>query len=126
MSNTLLFVSSMVMSMMHVYCSILFRPLDTSLKLIVYAGSVTSVINHSSSLWIARIMDRTMMFIGACYDMYFLYTHSTPMYFLIMAIALFALSKLTNNYYIHASSHICIACNHGLMMHVSAISHLAI
>ena len=93
MRNPILFGSSVCMTLSTIVCSVALRYKVNKFLLFLYLfGDFTSMWNHGTHSMIARRVDRTVMAVGACIDLYYI-TDLRRLLFLMASISCYFISK---------------------------------
>jgi hypothetical protein len=72
--NVILFRSSLICSLIHIYYIIDYFPIsNNTFLLLIYSGILSSIMNHSYNKYYIQLIDRIIMHIGIWYNIYLLY-----------------------------------------------------
>lgn len=107
MANNLLFISSIISTILHLY-------FINNISIYIYAGLLTSLLNHKFTNIYFIYLDRITIFIGFIINLIIIY-NTYLLILLLISVKLFILAKITNNYYYHFASHLVLTYLHILI-----------
>lgn len=118
MANLLLFMSSCIVGIIHLFFIIILQSTNLLLNTNIIFGIITSIINHGSNSLIAKWCDRFMMLIGIYIDIIIIYSYNCyySCLFLLLSILSFIISKYIMCYFYHIISHILLTITHIIML----------
>jgi len=95
----------------------------TYIKWLYFTGVLTSILNYSmDNKEYYKVLDRTVMTVGGCIDLYYIVYNNLDgeyIFFLILSISCYFLSKLTKVVFFHVCAHYFISILHCKILKLS-------
>ena len=110
MVNKILTISSILMAVINVKYN--FKPF-------YIFGTLTSILNHSTSIESFKLLDRSVMVFGTFFDFYFTIKSKELFIYQIVSILSFFTTKKTGNVIFHLNAHLFITYLHFKINNVS-------